>query len=470
MAEELLDRPQVGASLQEVGRKGVPQPVRVGKEPPQRGGVERPSACGQKESVRGAASERRPSELQVAAQVEGGLLAQGDDPLLAPLPADADELLLEVHVGQRQVNDLLRTQARRVDELEQGPVADAECVVGLDLGEQSIGFVRLWRMRQAPPPPPRHRQIGDAARAVRRPDERADGRELACDRRLRQLPRVPPGAVRSQLGGERRESAGVESLEAEAVTAEPCGKLIEVPPVGPARGIGERLASQKAVDGEVRVHVAQFRLVPRLPSVQLRHRVRDLILASWETDADRVARTLPAGLEPATVDGRHLVTIAALRWDGGRLGYLPVPHFKQVNVRVYARHRDETAVVFLALRVSPLGLGAALLGFPVRPSRARVRDGIVTAKGFGIELRYERRAPAEPGELGSHELGLFEAAGLRELRIRRGEASWERAEAIGPVRADPLLALGFSVTAPPELLYAARTSFETELPAQRVGP
>ena len=188
--------------------------------------------------------------------------------------------------------------------------------------------------------------------------------------------------------------------------------------------------------------------------MQLRHRVRDLILASWETDADRVARTLPAGLEPATVDGRHLVTIAALRWDGGRLGYLPVPHFKQVNVRVYARHRDETAVVFLALRVSPLGMGGALLGFPVRPSRARVRDGIVAAKGFGIELRYERRAPAEPGELGSHELGLFEAAGLRELRIRRGEASWERAEAVGPVRADPLLALGFSVTEPPELLYA----------------
>jgi hypothetical protein len=198
--------------------------------------------------------------------------------------------------------------------------------------------------------------------------------------------------------------------------------------------------------------------------VLLRHGVRDLVLASWETDAERVARVLPAGLEPATVDGRHLVTIAALRWNGGRLGLLPVPHFSQVNVRVYARHRRETAVVFLALRVTPLGMGGALLGFPVRPLRARVREGSVEAKAFGVELRYERRGPAPPSELGSHEMGLFEAAGLRELRIRRGEASWERAEPVGPVRADPLRALGFEVATPPELLYAPHASFEAELP------
>jgi hypothetical protein len=204
--------------------------------------------------------------------------------------------------------------------------------------------------------------------------------------------------------------------------------------------------------------------------VVLRHRLRDLVLASWETDAERVARVLPAGLEPATVDGRHLVTIAALRWTGGRLGVLPVPHFSQVNVRVYARRGDETAVVFLALRVTPLGMGGALLGFPVRPVRARVREGSVAASGFGVELRYERRRPAEPSELGSHELGLFEAAGLREFRVRRGEASWERAEPVGPVRAEPLLALGFALEGPPELLYPARAAFELELPARRVGP
>ena len=146
----------------------------------------------------------------------------------------------------------------------------------------------------------------------------------------------------------------------------------------------------------------------------------------------RVAHTLPAGLEPATVDGRHLVTLAALRWEGGRLGVLPIPRFSQVNVRVYARHGDETAVVFLALRVTTLGMGGAFLGFPVRLARARVREGRVDAGGFGVSLAYERRGPAEPSELGSHELGIFEAAGVRAFRVRRGEASWERGEAVGP--------------------------------------
>jgi uncharacterized protein YqjF (DUF2071 family) len=203
--------------------------------------------------------------------------------------------------------------------------------------------------------------------------------------------------------------------------------------------------------------------------VLLRHRVRDLVLASWETDAEQVARTLPRGLEPAPVDGRHLVTIAALRWDGGRLGRVPVPHFSQLNVRVYARHAGEVAVVFLAMRVTLLGMGGALLGFPVRLARTRVREGVVEAPGVGISFRYERRGAAEPSELGSHELGLVEAAGLRAFRVRRGRAEWERAEAVGPVKADPLLALGFAVEGPPELRFAPRASFEAELPPKRVG-
>jgi Uncharacterized conserved protein (COG2071) len=202
--------------------------------------------------------------------------------------------------------------------------------------------------------------------------------------------------------------------------------------------------------------------------VLLRHRARDLVLASWETDPDRVRETLPAGLEPATVDGRHLVTLAALRWEGARLGGLPVPRFSQVNVRVYGRLGDATAVVFLALRVTTFGMGGALLGFPVRLARARVREGLVEAPGFGVSLRYERRGPAEPSELGAHDLGIFEAAGVRAFRVRRGEASWERAEPAGPVRADPLFALGFPVEGPPDIRCVARTSFEVDLPPRRL--
>jgi Uncharacterized conserved protein (COG2071) len=202
--------------------------------------------------------------------------------------------------------------------------------------------------------------------------------------------------------------------------------------------------------------------------VLLRHRARDLVLASWETDPDLVRETLPAGLEPATVDGRHLVTLAGLRWEGARLGGLPVPRFSQVNVRVYGRLGDATAVVFLAFRVTTFGMGGALLGFPVRLARARVREGVVEAPGFGVSLRYERSGPAEPSELGTHELGVFEAAGVRAFHVRRGEASWERGEAVGEVKADPLLALGFPVEGPPEISYVARTSFEVDLPPRKL--
>lgn len=200
----------------------------------------------------------------------------------------------------------------------------------------------------------------------------------------------------------------------------------------------------------------------------LRHTVRDLLLASWEADAGLVQSLLPPGLAPARVDGRHLVTIAALRWTRGRLGRLPLLPFSQLNVRAYARHGEETGVFFTALRVTPPGLGGALLGFPVRPARLRVRPELVEAPGLGVRIAFARRGPAEPSELGNHELGLFEAAGIRTFRIRRGAVAWEQAEPLGPVRADPLLALGFELDRPPSLLYAERTSFEVELPPERL--
>jgi hypothetical protein len=202
--------------------------------------------------------------------------------------------------------------------------------------------------------------------------------------------------------------------------------------------------------------------------VLLRHTVRDLLLASWETDAEQVQPLLPPGLAPAPVDGRHLVTIAALRWARGRLAGFPLVPFSQLNVRVYVRYGEQTGVFFAAVRVTPLGLGGALFGFPVRPARLRVRPQLVEAPGIGVRIAFERRGPAEPSELGHHALGLFEAAGTRAFRIRRGEASWERAEATGPLRADPLLALGFGLERPPTLLYAERASFEVELPPRRL--
>lgn len=196
----------------------------------------------------------------------------------------------------------------------------------------------------------------------------------------------------------------------------------------------------------------------------LRHRVRDLVLASWEVDPARVAAVLPAGLTPAPVDGKHLVTIAAMRWEHVRLRGVPLPRFSQLNVRAYAKG----GVVFLAMRVTPAGMGGAFFGFPVRPARLRVRRGLVDAPGLGVRIAYEPGEPAETTELTTHEVGLVEAAGVRAFRIRRGETAWLRAEATGPVQAEPLAALGFPVESPPSLLYAERASFEAELPAKRL--
>jgi hypothetical protein len=191
---------------------------------------------------------------------------------------------------------------------------------------------------------------------------------------------------------------------------------------------------------------------------------RQLLLATWETDRESVARVLPSGLEPAEVDGRHLVSVAALRYTGGRVGRLPTPPYSQLNVRAYVSWRAEPAVFFLTARVSAFGLGGALLGAPYRIARLRFRRGSIEAPALGLSLRYAIDGPAHAGPLGEHELGLFEAGGLRAFRIRRGEAEWFRAELTALPRADLLVAYGFELAGPPELLYAERASFETDLP------
>ena len=201
--------------------------------------------------------------------------------------------------------------------------------------------------------------------------------------------------------------------------------------------------------------------------MRLRLEIRDLLLASWETDRQSVRTSLPPELEPADIEGRFLVTAVCLRARGGRLGRLPVPPFSQLNVRTYCTWEGEPAVFFVRAHVTPLGMFGALVGAPYRPSLLRLREGFASAPGLGFSLRYELGGEAEPGLLGRHELGIFEAAGLRAFRIQRGPASWHAAEPVGEVVSDVLLALGFDVRGAPELVYAPETSFETDVPARR---
>ena len=101
MAEQLLNRPQVGAALEQVRCERVAQTVRVRRDPPERARVEPPAAHGEKQRVLcGAFREQWPSRRQVARDRPGSLLAERDDALLAALAADEHVLLLEVDVAE----------------------------------------------------------------------------------------------------------------------------------------------------------------------------------------------------------------------------------------------------------------------------------------------------------------------------------------------------------------------------------
>jgi uncharacterized protein YqjF (DUF2071 family) len=196
--------------------------------------------------------------------------------------------------------------------------------------------------------------------------------------------------------------------------------------------------------------------------------LRDLVLASWETDEASLARALPAGVHPATVDGVYLVSLVALRAEAARLGRLPVPRFSQLEVATYVE-RDGPAVFFLAGRVTLPAAPAVLFGLPYRPARLHVRDGRADAAGVGVSLRYRRGGPAGPAPLEFSDVGLVEAGGLRAFRVRSSEIPWEGAALTEPPRHDVLLALGFRLAGAPSLVYAERFDFAIEVPPRRVS-
>jgi hypothetical protein len=191
--------------------------------------------------------------------------------------------------------------------------------------------------------------------------------------------------------------------------------------------------------------------------------LRDFVLASWETDEASLARALPPGVRAATVDGKHLVSLVALRAEAARLGRLPAPPFSLLEAATYVEH-EGPAVFFLAGRVTLPATPAVLFGLPYRPARLRVRAGVAEAPGVGVSLRYRRAVDGARAPLDFSDVGLVEAGALRRFRVRSGEIPWERAELVEPPRYDLLLALGVRLAGAPSLAYAERFSFEVELP------
>ena len=191
--------------------------------------------------------------------------------------------------------------------------------------------------------------------------------------------------------------------------------------------------------------------------------IRDLVLATWETDETSLARALPPGVRAATVDGKHFVSLVALRAEAAQLGRLPVPRFSLLEAATYVDH-EGPAVFFLAGRVTLPASPAVLFGLPYRPARLRVSAGRADAPGVGVSLRYRRAAGGASAPLDFSDAGLVEAGSLRRFRVRSGDIPWEGAALVEPPRHDLLLALGLRLAGAPSVVYAERFEFEVEMP------
>jgi L-serine deaminase len=88
VAEELLDRAQVGPAFEQVGREGVAQAVGIRDEAAEGGGVERAPVRGEEDVVVGALASAGRPVLEVQAQAVRGLFPERDGALLPALTED----------------------------------------------------------------------------------------------------------------------------------------------------------------------------------------------------------------------------------------------------------------------------------------------------------------------------------------------------------------------------------------------
>lgn len=201
----------------------------------------------------------------------------------------------------------------------------------------------------------------------------------------------------------------------------------------------------------------------------------DLMLATWDVEPRQVRHALPAGFEPISDGGRSFVSVVGFCATNVRLGRLSVPSYSGVNVRTYVRDRGGAPAIFvLQSRVTPPGMGALLLGVPVRTTVIKVRRGVVSAAGMGVSAQYEIQdgppelPPVEPA-IGEFDLAYWKAAGVRRLATRHQPSGWQKAELREASRFDPVLALGFDVKQPRWLHYAERADFLLELPPRKIS-
>jgi uncharacterized protein YqjF (DUF2071 family) len=117
-------------------------------------------------------------------------------------------------------------------------------------------------------------------------------------------------------------------------------------------------------------------LPARRPTWLLSQQWIDLLFAHWPVDPDRLAHTLPAGVEPDVLDDQAWIAIVAFRMLGSRPAAGPpgptLPPIPELNVRTYVRVGGVPGVWFISLDASSpffAAAGRALYGLPYRVAR-----------------------------------------------------------------------------------------------------
>jgi hypothetical protein len=148
--EELLDRAQIRATLEQMRRERMPQAVRMGKDAAKRRGVQAPTACREEHGVLRTACELGASLVQIPREDMRRLFAQRDDPLFPTFATDMELLAVEVDVCELEPDGLRASKPGGIDQLDERPIPQRERPVSIELVESGFHLGCLGTVRQPP--------------------------------------------------------------------------------------------------------------------------------------------------------------------------------------------------------------------------------------------------------------------------------------------------------------------------------
>jgi hypothetical protein len=239
VAEQLLDRAQVGAALEKMRRERVAETMRMRRQAAQRARVQPLARHRKEERVVRAARQLGACIAEIPRDPVRRLLAERDHAILAALAVpNVHVLLLEVDVPEIEADRFGASQSCGIDELDERSVPERQRPLTLEQRELLLHRVPLRRVRQAataPRPEPSRRHAG---RPERMPQEGPHRRELAADRGGCETSASPaPGAEHADVLDER---AHVHVVECCPFRLEPAAELGHVDAVRAACPLGER--------------------------------------------------------------------------------------------------------------------------------------------------------------------------------------------------------------------------------------